>query len=117
MRTFLTNRNNSLQLNAAGDLETVTGPGAVAMVARHFMLARRGEMIHAADLGMPYELIAWGAQPNIAQFEAAGRATLARVPGVVEVLSFQGRLEGDGLFYEATLRTIYSEDLTIDGQL
>lgn len=115
MRTFLIDGNNDLTLGKGRNVEIVHGPGAVAMVAKAAMLTRRTECIHAAQRGMPYDTLTWAAAPNLAQFEAAGRAILSAVPGVVEVVSFVARKSGEDIFYSAALRTIYNEVVEING--
>ena len=105
MTTLLSNSRNDLALNEAGRIEVIGGIGAIAQSAKAYMQARLGEMFYNADQGIPFADIVWAGSPNLAQFEAAGRARLLQVPGVVEVLSFEARQNGDVLGYTATIRT------------
>ena len=114
MKSLASNRRNDLVISADGRLSVVTGTAAVEVVARSHMQTRRGEMIHAAQDGIPFDLVAFGASPNLAQFEAYARRRLSAITGVREVVSFDARLDGDVLTYTATLRTDYGET-TING--
>lgn len=114
MRSLASDRRNDLVIGADGRLSIVNGAAAVEVVARSHMQARRGEMIHATQDGIPFDLVAFGASPNLAQFEAFARRRLSTITGVREVVSFEARLDGDALTYSATLRTDYGET-TING--
>ena len=114
MRTFLSNNQNSLVLGADGLLQIGNSFEFRAQAYRQFMLARRGEMIHEMTRGIPYEQIVWSGTPNVAQFEAAARATLSQVPGTVEILAFSATLEGDELLYTANILTD-SGEITVNG--
>ena len=114
MKSLASNQRNDLVIGADGRLSIVTGAAAVEVVARSHMQTRRGEMIHAMQQGIPFDLVAFGASPNLAQFEAYARIRLGSITGVREVVSFDARLDGDVLTYTATLRTDYGET-TING--
>lgn len=114
MRTFQSNALNDLVIGSNGNLNTFGDINAIAQTARQFMQARRGEMIHKADEGVPFDPVVWGASPNVAQFEAVGRARLLQAPDVLEVLEFTATQNGDILTYTATIRTTAGE-ATING--
>jgi hypothetical protein len=114
MRTFVADTLNDLVIGSNGNLNTYGDINAIAQTARQFMQARRGEMIHKADEGVPFDFIVWGASPNIAQFEAVGRARLLQAPDVLEVLDFTATQSGDILTYTAVIRTTAGET-TING--
>jgi len=114
MRTFVADTLNDLVLGRDGNLSTFTGAGAIAQTARQYMQARRGEMLHKADEGVPFDPIVWGASANLAQFEAIGRVRLLQVEGVEEVVSFEATQSGDVLGYVAVIRTTEGE-ATING--
>ena len=114
MKSLASNRRNDLVIGADGRLSVVTGAAAIEVVARSHMQTRRGEMIHAVQDGIPFDLVAFGASPNLSQFEAFARRSLSAITGVREVVSFEARLDGDTLTYSATLRTDYGET-TING--
>lgn len=109
MTTLLSNSRNDLALAADGRIRVISGLEAIAQSARAYMQARLGEMYYNADQGLPFADIVWGGSPNVAQFEAAGRARLLQVPGVVEVISFEARQTADVLGYTATIRTTAGE--------
>lgn len=114
MTTLLSNERNDLALNAGGNLQVIGGIEAIAQEARSYMQARLGEMFYNADQGIPFADIVWQGSPNIAQFEASGRARLLQVPGIVEVISFEARQVGDVLGYTAVIRTTAGET-TLNG--
>ena len=114
MRTFLSNSQQDLVLGSDGLLQIGNSFEFRAQAYRQFMLARRGEMIHEMTRGIPYEQIVWSGTPNVAQFEAAARATLSQVPGTVEILAFSATLEGDELLYTANILTD-SGEITVNG--
>jgi hypothetical protein len=114
MRTFLSNDRNDLALGEDGLLQIGNSFTFRAQAYAQFMQARLGEMIHAVQRGMPYEQVIWIGSPNVAQFEAAGRATLMQVAGTVEVLSFSARLADNVLSYTANILTD-SGEITVNG--
>lgn len=116
MHTFDSTTRNDFSLNGGRSLSLITGINAVAQTARQHMQARRGEMFLATGRGMPFDPLAWAGEPNVAQFEAAGIATLLQVPGVVAVLSFTARLVENDIDYVAVIQTIYGE-VSLIGQL
>lgn len=114
MITILSNDSHDIALSPGGNVTIANGITAIAQTAQQYMLARRLEMVLAIDRGIPFDPVAWGSSPNIAQFEAAGRATLMEVPDVIEVLEFTASLVGDVLGYTATMRTTEGE-ITVNG--
>lgn len=111
MKTLEASATNDLRLDAGGGLAFLNGLPATAQTAEQFASTRRGEMLHAMDFGIPFDLMAWGGTPNVAQFEAALRARLMETPEVLEVVALTARLNGDVLGYVATLRTTYGETI------
>lgn len=109
MITLQSNSRNDIALNAAGNISTISGIEAIAQTCKEFMQARLGEMFLNADQGIPFVDIVWDGSPNVAQFEASGRARLLQVPGVLEVTQFDARQVGDVLGYTATIRTDLGE--------
>lgn len=109
MITLLSNSSNDLAITPAGSIAPVSGIDAIAQTCRQYMQARLGEMYYNADQGIPFADIVWAGSPNVAQFEAYGRARLLQVPDVIEVSSFDARLVGDVLGYTATIRTTAGE--------
>lgn len=109
MRTFQTTETNDLVLGGNGALSILTDIQAVTQSAKEYMQSRFAEMIHNVDQGIPFDALVWGGTPNIAQFEAAGRARLMQVPNVLRVSEFTARLNGDILSYRATIQTPWGE--------
>lgn len=114
MRTLSVDENNDLILNDQGRLPILTGIDAVAQTARQYASTLLGEMIHAIDRGVPYFTVAFGASPNISQFEAVMRRRLLECPGVLRVSELSARQNGDALGYTATIVTEFGTG-TING--
>lgn len=81
------NGEHSLYLDAAGNLALVDNLEACLQDCKTAMLAQRAEMIYAMDEGIPYRQTSWD-QYRPAQFEAAARAAVLAVPGVIRIDSF-----------------------------
>jgi hypothetical protein len=109
MKTFQADDSHDLVLGSNRSLVLLSDLEAVAQSAEESMRARLGEMIHNADQGIPFDSVLWGSTPNIAQFEASGRARLMQVPNVLQVVAFTARLHGDVLGYVATIKTPWGE--------
>jgi hypothetical protein len=107
-RTLGSNTENDLVTDAAGNLRVLTGLDAVAADCRSAMQAQLGEMVYAQDRGIPTLATIWN-QYNPAQFEAAGRRALLRIPDVTGVESIIVTRDGGTVRYTATIRTIYGE--------
>lgn len=105
-RTLETDADNDLVLDRSGSLSILTDLAAIAANCRTAVQAQLGEMMFAADKGMPTFATAWNAY-NPAQFEAAARVILAGVPGVLSVDGFTVARVGEVLRYTATIRTVY----------
>lgn len=114
MRTLGVDENNDLMLNPQGRLPILPDVLAVAQTARQYASTLLGEMIHAIDRGVPYFTVAFGASPNISQFEAVMRRRLLECPGVLRVPELSAQQNGDILGYTATLVTEFGET-TITG--
>jgi hypothetical protein len=104
MRTLALNAARDICLGADGNLAILEGREAIAQNAATAMRALRGEMLFAADEGMPHFEAAF-LKYRPALFEASARKTLAKVAGVAKVASLTHRREGDTLAYEAQLWT------------
>ena len=106
MNSLAANENNDIFLDADNNIAQVTGIRAVAQNCATAMKAQFGEMIYAADKGLPTLQTVWDDFDG-ERFEAASRATLGEVPGVVFIRSFEYAQVGDVLTYSATIETIY----------
>lgn len=106
-RIIATNENNDIYLGLDGHLAIKTGIQATLQACEHACLAQRGEMIYAVDRGMPTMDTLWGGVTAPRQYEAAVRAAILAVDGVVRVLSLTYEVV-DGIFkYYALIETIY----------
>lgn len=107
-QTLASNSRNDLIVDARGNLAIYRDLSAVAADCRSSMQARRGEMVFAADRGMPLFETAFDTyQP--AQFEAAARKVISRNPDVRGVRSVTVTRENGTLKYVAVIQTIYGE--------
>lgn len=106
MRTLATTATNDLFVSGRS-LQVVTGLEAVLLVCRHCAQAILGEMVFAADTGMPYFETVWVGASSTAPFEAAFRERIGRVEGVESIESLEASLEGDVMRYSARIVTIY----------
>lgn len=114
MRTLNVNADNDLVLNELGYLSFATDIDAVLLTARQYASTLIGEMIHAADEGIPYFGVAFGSSPNIAQFEAGLRRRLLQCPGVIRIDELTAQQVGDTLGYTATITTEFGQG-TVNG--
>lgn len=112
MKTLAVDRYNDIYLEQNGLLAIATGATAIGQASVQYSRSRRGEMIHAMDDGVPFDLVAWLGSPNETQFEAVMRTRLLQLPEVLEVVTFEVRHVGDVLNYTATLRTTAGEVVT-----
>lgn len=113
-RSFAATKQNDFQLNMAGNLSLLSAAAAVTQAAKHAMQTRRDEMIYDMPDGIPFEILTWAGTPDLAQFEAAGRARLRQVDGVQDIISFNASMVGDVLQYVAVIRTTFGE-VSING--
>jgi len=106
-QTFSVNDQNDIYLGADGNLVIVFNLQGTLQACEHAVTTLLGEMIYQADQGIPnFELI-WVGVPNVQQYQAAVRAALLRVDGVVEIVSFIVGISDNKLNYTAIIRTIY----------
>lgn len=98
------NGDHSIHLDAAGNLALARNLDACLQDCKTAMLAQRAEMIYAMDEGIPYRQTSWD-QYRPAQFEAAARATILSVPGVVRINSFTFGFADNELSYAVTIVT------------
>lgn len=104
MITLAIDSNNDLVLAPDGNVSVLTGAQAVAQNTKTAMQAQRGEMEYFVDNGMPLRATALD-RLNLIQFEAAARATILDVPGVVSVNEFDAQNNDGTLTYNATITT------------
>lgn len=105
-RTFSINSQNDFMLDRVNSLVINQGQLAMADICKNAMQDQLGEMIYNMSNGMPTLATVWERFSPM-QFEAAGRVTLAAVPGVLAVDSFNVTQDGSILRYTATIRTIH----------
>ena len=104
---FAVNSNNDIYLGTDGNLAIVFDMQGTLQACEHALKTVLGEMIFATNQGLPNFQLIWVGVPNLQQYEAAVRATILAVDGVVEVVSFLADLSDNTLTYTITIRTIY----------
>ena len=114
MRTLGTDASNDLNLLPTGTLQVLRDIDAVSQTARQYASTLLGEMIHAADQGVPFFGVAFGTQPNLSQFEAVMRRRILECPNVQQVIELSAQQTGDVLGYTATIVTDFGTG-TING--
>lgn len=98
------NDQHDIYLNDAGDLVIVDDLAACMQGCETAILAQRAEMVFAMDQGIPSRPLVWD-QYLPAQFEAAARAAISAVPGVVEITAFDFNRRDNVFSYTATIKT------------
>ncbi len=106
-QTFAVNENNDLYLGPDGNIAMARDLQAVIFDCRSIAKAQLGEMIYATDQGIPNFETVWNGVPNLQQFEAALRANILSVPGVIGVDSVVVTQENNTLSYTISIVTIY----------
>jgi len=106
MRCFGRDDNNDLML-AGGAVSVVSGLQATLQTCEHVAKARLGEMVLNVGAGLPYFETVWAGTPNPAPWEAAFRARVLQVDGVLEISDLTIALEGDTMTYSATIVTTF----------
>ncbi|WP_127958843.1 DUF2634 domain-containing protein [Serratia microhaemolytica] len=109
------NDRGDIYLDDAGNLSITSDLPAVMQACKTAILAQRGEMIYAMDEGVPTKALVWESY-RPAQFEAAVRHEILKVPGVVSILKFSVTRDGDALNYTATIETTYGNG-ALNGRL
>lgn len=104
MKTFDVDTNNDLHAEN-GLLVVASGLDCISQQCTQAMKTVRGECIFAADVGLPYMETVWTGSPNLLAFDAAARAALLAVPGVLFVTAFSARINNNVLQYSAELLT------------
>lgn len=113
MKSFATNASNDF-LIAGRSMVIAQDVEAVLLVCQHCAKAILGEMVFAQEQGMPYFQTVWVGHPTTAPFEAAFRARIAQVAGVVAIEELTTAQTGDTMTYRAVISTVYGTG-TING--
>lgn len=111
------NENNDLFADSSGNLALVSGTDATRQDCETVMRCQAGECVLNLQRGVPTAATIWDEWlPK--QFEAAARAQLLTVPGVVSIQSFTLTRLGNVATYVAEILTIYSPTaIVITGSL
>lgn len=107
MITLAVDINNDLVIGDDGNLSFVRNVEAVSQNSVHMGKTLRNEMLHEYDLGIPFFMVAFGANVTLPQYEAATKQRILQTEGVTGIRSFEVLQEGDVLKYTATIETIY----------
>lgn len=108
MKTFATDENNDLYIDARGNLAILTGINACALCSESAIGVLRNEMPYQYDEGMPLMETAFLVYKPAA-FEAAARNQLLKVDHVTGVSKFFAEVIENNLSYTATIATDFGE--------
>ena len=108
MKCLNVDANNDLFLGPDGNIAVASGIQAVLVACQCAVKTRFGEMVLAADQGIPYFETAFAGGYNVAAFEDALRAAILRVRDVRSV-NLTAAASGDRITYTATIVTAYGE--------
>jgi hypothetical protein len=106
-QTLAVNDKNDIYLGKDGNLVVVFDLQGTLQACEHAATTILGEMIYQVNQGIPNFELVWVGVPNIQQYQAAVRAALLEVAGVVEIVSFIADISDNTLSYTAIIRTIY----------
>jgi hypothetical protein len=108
--TIAENANRDMYLGDDGNVAFLTDvagtPICTAQLTKSRVESQRGEMMYAADQGMPTRATAWDTF-NPKQFEAAARSIMNRTANVTGVSSFALTQDGNELDYTAEITTTF----------
>lgn len=104
----------TLSVDATNDIYAKNGVLAVAdglecirQQCTQAMQTIKGEMLFAADQGIPFFEVVWTGSPNLIAFEAAARESLMRVNGVEFINAFSAAIANNALTYSVEIATKY----------
>lgn len=115
MRTLLTDARNDFFINPDGSMALVSGPEAIADVAKHFAYTARDEQIYDRTNGIPFWPTVFGKTATLQQFESALRVRLLQSPGIASIQSLEVVKVGEVIKYTAYLITTAGEPVNING--
>lgn len=101
------NAKNDLYQGADGNLALAQDRDAVMQALQQAAQTVLGEMIYAADQGVPYFDTVWGGSPNLAQFNAYLRRAFLAVDGATDVQALTVSVANKTLTYNAVITTVY----------
>lgn len=104
--TIAENENRDMYIGADGNVAFLSAAPCIAQLTKSRVESQRGEMMYAADQGMPTRATAWDTF-NPKQFEAAARSIISATPDVTGIQSLSLYAEDNDLKYSATINTIY----------
>ena len=105
-QTVATNIDNDLFIGDDDRLSMVSGLAAILQNCEHAAKTLLGEMVLAVNEGLPYFQAIWTGSPKVAVFEAAFRARISAVDGVVSIDALAFEISGEVLTYAATIQTV-----------
>jgi hypothetical protein len=105
--TLAVNERNDLFVGADGNLARASDLAAIMQAAQHAAQTQLGEMIYAADQGVPNFEVVWNGTPNRSQFDAFLRRAILSVDGVQQIQQLDISSSGNGLSYRAVIQTVF----------
>lgn len=113
-KSFAVDERNDLFVGKTGGLAMVASAEAVGVAAKSNAQALLGEMLYAADVGVPFFDVAFQNGASRAQFEAFTRGAIMQTPDVLQIDSFEVFTYGDRLGYSCEILTTFG-GTTING--
>lgn len=101
------NARNDLYLGNDGNLARNTDLAGISQAAQHAAQTQLGEMIYAADQGVPNFDVVWNGSPNLSQFDAFLRRAILAVDGVQQILDLDVSASGHSLSYRVVIQTVF----------
>lgn len=101
------NTRNDLVIGADGNLSFTSDLAAITQAAQHAAQTMLGEMIYAADEGLPNFEVIWSGRPNLPQFDAYLRRAILAVDGVQQIVELTSDASGGVLNYRAVIQTVF----------
>jgi hypothetical protein len=114
-KCFAVNVNNDIYIGRDGNLAINQNLAALMQACAHAAKAQLGEMMLAADEGVPNFETIWSDATNVAQFEAYVRRQISKVEGVIEVREFSVEIADNKAIYSATIVSIYGTEVLTNG--
>ena len=114
-RTFGVDGNNDLLIGSDDRLTVVSGLEAVLQNCEHAAKTLLDEMVLDQGEGLPYFEAVWIGAPNLPVWEAAWRARILNVEGVLSIDALELTRANNALTYRATIATAFGTGTVTNG--
>lgn len=114
MKTLTTDNNNDIFVSR-GRLAVSEEFESVMQCCEHAVQAQLGEMVLAADRGVPNFQTIWSDSTNVAQFEAYLRRAIMSVENVTGIKSLTVKVQNNQAIYSAEIETSFGNGVIGNG--